>query len=96
MEITRQNPSARFTVPDKITVRQQLAYFSASVAPDRAMLERYWLAAIPLINDWQCGILPDINTDLDSITDPHATQVIIWAGLEVKKHIDMLGEVSKN
>lgn len=96
MDYKHESPQASFSVSNKITVREQLAYFSASAAFDRPLFERYWLAAIPLIRDWQCELMPDIRADLEKIDNPQVTQVIIWAGLEVKKHLDRLGEVPKN
>ena len=96
MEFTRTNPSARFTVPDKITVRQQLQYFSEARVPGQPLFERFWLGARPLIIDWQCEIMPDKNIDLETITDPDVTQVIIWAGIQVKTHIDSLENIAKN
>ena len=96
MEFTRQNPSARFVVPDKITVRQQLEYFSEARVPNRPVFERLWLGALPLIQDWQCEILPDQNVNLDDITNPHITEVIVWAGVLVKQHIDALDYTEKN
>ena len=94
MEFTRQNPSARFVVPDKITVRQQLAYFSAGM--DAPVLERYWQAAVPLISEWECPIFPDNKASLDDATNPQVTAILVWAGLQVKRHIDSMDDVPKN
>jgi hypothetical protein len=94
MEFNHADPPARFSVPDKITIRQQMAYFSAGI--DAPVLERLWIAAIPLISDWQCEIFPDHKASLDEATDPRITQVLSWAGLRVKQHIDAMGLIEKN
>jgi hypothetical protein len=96
MEFTRQNPSARFVVPDKITVRQQLQYFSEARVPSRPVFERLWLGAVPLITEWHCDIMPDHETNLDELTNPDITNVLVWAGVKVKEHIDSLDLLEKN
>jgi len=97
MEFKRENPSCTFSVPDKITVRMQMAYFSqASIRPTADLWERLWMSAKPLIEDWQCEIMPDKNTDLETLTDPQITNVIIWASAQVQGYMDGLGTVPKN
>lgn len=97
MEFKRENPDCKFVIPDTITVRQQLAYMSqAAIASGDQMFERYWKGAVPLIVEWNCESMPDHETSLDKISNTDATQVIIWAGLQVKKYIDGLGKASKN
>ena len=96
MEFKRENPSARFSVPDKITVRQQLQYFSEARSADRPVFERLWVGASLLITDWECEIMPDYKISLDDISDPNVTDVLIWAGLAVMRHIDSLDNISKN
>lgn len=86
-----------FTLPDKPTVRQQLAYYSETgLARGTELFESFWRGALLLIGDWQCEKMPDLNADLDAITDPDASAVIIWAGTQVKLHMDRLDEVPKN
>ncbi len=97
MEYKNDRLSARFVVPDKITVRQQLAFFSMAtsvLSPD--LVEKLWNAARVLITEWECPALPDMNTDLNECFDPQATDVIIWAALEVKAHINNLETIPKN
>lgn len=97
MEFKNDVLGARFVVPDRITVRQQLAYFSAATnRPSAEFMEQLWNAAKPLISEWQCEHLPDKDADLDAIENPKAADVIIWAALEVKKHIQALDEIPKN
>lgn len=88
--------TASFRVPDRPTVRQQLAYFSeAGLAQGRALFERLWLGAATMIEDWQCDFLPDPPTDLDAIDDPRATELLIWAGVQVERHMSALEELPK-
>ena len=72
MEFTKEKPDCTFALPDKITVRQQLAYFSASSSVDQAQfLERSWEGAKAIIipQSWKCAIMPDMNADLDDLID---------------------------
>jgi len=89
-------PSARFTVPDRITVRQQLQYFSEASIGDAPVFLRLWQGAVPLIEEWTCEVMPDKDVDLNSITDPNVTLVLVWAGLEVKKRIEGMNDLPKN
>lgn len=86
-----------FEIPDRPTVKQQLLYFGAASGVDRndAML-RYWDGAKQMIQKWDCKHMPDYKISLDDLTDSNATQVIIWAGLEVLKHMNQLDDIPKN
>jgi len=95
MEFEREN--CKFTIPDKPTVRQQLRYFSAAAGIDPVLrMERFWAGAVQLIEKWDCALLPDYKTDIDTLTNPDQTTVIIWAGLRVKEYMDELEEIPKN
>jgi hypothetical protein len=97
MQKNNENLGYSYTVPDRPTNRQQLAYFSNSLLARGAdTLERYWLAAAALIQDWQCEVLPDIHTDLNSISSPKATLIMIEVGLDIKRYMDALEEIPKN
>ena len=99
MEFTKEKPDCTFALPDKITVRQQLAYFSASSSVDQAQfLERSWEGAKAIIipQSWKCAIMPDINADLDDLTDPAVADVILWAGMRVREHMNGLEALPKN
>jgi hypothetical protein len=86
-----------FQLPDRVSVRQQLAYISsAGLATGNELFEKLWYGARAVVTGWKCEALPDINTDLDSITDPKATEIILWTGLEVKQYMDRLDTVPKN
>ena len=95
----RENDLApcKITVPDKVTVKQQLEYFSVAggLAGNEYWL-RLWEAAKTIIQDWECELMPDVDTDLDTLTNPLVTGVLIWAGIQVSDHINSLQVVSKN
>ena len=82
------------TVPDRPTVRQQLEYFSAGIGLPLAL--RHWEGAKTLIQSWKCDKLPDHTTNLDSITDPTVTTIIIQAGADVMRYMSGLEELPKN
>lgn len=94
MEIKREKFT--FKIPDRPTVRQQLQYFSA--ASGEASLIRYWEGAKALIEpkSWQSEALPNYDVDLDTVTDPSVTNVLIEAGLEVLKYMNTLEDIPKN
>lgn len=91
--------SAQFTVPDQITVRQQLRYASTLVGNEKeALAEKYFDAAKILVQDWQCERWPDIhkiNIDID--TDPALADLIFWVAFTcVRKHVENLESLPKN
>ncbi len=92
----RKKPDVHFALPAHPTVKQQLVYFSR-YADTRAepMYLRLWYSAAILITEWQCAALPDLNIDLDQITDPDATDAIMWAGNTVLKYINDLEALPK-
>ena len=98
MEFKREKPDCEFVLPDKVTVRQQLAYYSAAstIEPEK-FLERSWEAAkqiiVPL--SWKCEVTK-MDANLDEITDPQAAEIILWAGLKVRDYINGLESIPKN
>lgn len=97
MKFEREQPKCSFTVPDRPTVRQQLEYLSlAGGAAGRKMLERYWEGAVALIQTWDCEIFPDWRVALDDVDNPDIVDVLVWAGLKVRNHINSLDNVPKN
>ena len=94
-EFTNKKLGVSFRVPDKPTVRQQLAYFSeAGMASGRKMFERLWLGALTLIEDWKCDFFQS-GAELDDVTDPRATEAILWASMRVQAHMNALDDVPK-
>lgn len=96
MEFERENPKCKFTIPDRPTVRQQMEYFSATVgASGSQLLTKYWFGAKALINDWQCESLSN-DANIDEITNPEQTEMMIWAAMKVKTFMDTLENIPKN
>lgn len=98
MNFDNDKLGVHFTLPDKVTVRDQLAYFSnAGLAHGKQLFERFWLGAVSIIQNWKCDLIPDIEKfDLDAATDPNITNIVIWVGMRVKEHMDSLDDIPKN
>lgn len=99
MEFTKEKPECKFALPDNPTVRQQLTYFSLSATADNEkFLEQSWQGAKAVIlpASWKCKVIPDLDVDLDTLTDPQATEVILWVGMEVRKFMNELERLPKN
>lgn len=96
MEYKNEKLGVRLVVPDKITVRQQLAYISESIATDDSdKAEASWRAACGLITEWECpGFM--LTTSLDEVTDPLVTEAIVWAFTTVRNHVSNLENLPKN
>lgn len=97
-----QTFGAKFSLPVKPTVRQQLAYNSAAgFSPVRlSSLERHWEGLKAILSDWECAMLPDPAVDLDSITDPKVStkiaDIVTWAGLQAAIHMNSLEDIPPN
>lgn len=97
MKFERDEPKCSFEIPDRPTVRQQLEYFSATAGTaGNQMLVRFWAGAMQLLSNWKCEVMPDHKTNIDELTNPSQTSVIIWAGLQVKGYMDALDDIPKN
>lgn len=85
-------------VPDKLTVRQQLAYQSTiGLAMDGNLYETHWEACKKLLTNWECESIPDIhNLDLDNETNPLVAEVIAFVCIRVRGHIANLERIEKN
>jgi hypothetical protein len=87
----------RFTVPDKITVRQQLAYFSTIAGIDQSeRFERRWESAKTMIEEWECELIPDKDVSLDEMYSLDQTNILIWVGNQVVNYLNSLEETPKN
>ncbi len=95
MEYKSENPDVCFTVPDRPTVRQQLDYHS-KLAIEGGFYVKLWQAAQTLIDEWECGSLPDRDIDLDAETNPAVVDVIQWVGIRVNVHVNELENLPKN
>jgi hypothetical protein len=86
----------KFSIPDRPTVRQQLAYISATTGIDSERhLERLWNGAKTLIESWECELFKtDVN--LDNVSNPKIAELILWASIQVRSYINGLEEIPKN
>ena len=98
MEFKRENPDCKFTIPDRPTVRQQFEYISlVADAVGRSMVLKYWEGAKSIIQSWECETVPDYKTfNIDESDSPTATNLLVWAGWEVRRYMNNLEDVSKN
>lgn len=97
MEFTRDEPvKIRFTITDRPTVRQQMAYYSEATGTLReSHLERLWLGARSLIKEWECELFKH-DVDLDSVDDPRIMEIMLWAAVKVRDHLNELDKIPKN
>ncbi len=100
MEYVNENLGVKFTLPDEVTVRQQLAYrgrvFAAGLLTEDIYL-RYWSGFLALYDSWECKLLPDPKgLDVDSATDPGIADLIFWVGNRTAQHMLNLEELPKN
>ncbi len=100
MKFENKELEASFTLPDAITVRQQMKYASARDEPslkgdDISLYERLWPAAQIVIQEWQCKDVP-LDVNIDAVTDKRVTEVIRWVSLAVFTYMVNLGQVPKN
>jgi len=110
-EFINEGLDVRFTIPDTLTVRQQLQ-FKGRVWAGGALSEdayvRYWLGAVGIIEEWtgtkkngegykESTTLADpFEIDIDNETNPDVADVLFWAGNQVAKHVMSLGSIEKN
>lgn len=97
MHYEREN-GASFDLPDRMTVRQQLAFRAKlSERDDGGVFVRYWNAAPSVVTDWQCELIPDMaGVDLDTAVDPRVTEIIVWTANTIANHIAEMETPPKN
>lgn len=88
----------KFSLPDKLTVRDQVAFYSAvGDAFGEPTWIRYWYGTIPIIETWECDVIPEPgNLDMDEETDPQIAEIIVWVGARTFEHMQGLGRIPKN
>lgn len=79
-----------FSVPDALTVRDQLKFYSAGQETDASWMEQMWRSALAVVTNWQCKTFPDPRVDLGKVTDVRITRIISWVGATVSKHVTKL------
>lgn len=88
---------ARLVVPDEPTVLQILLHDSVRYdANDKGAILNLWEMAKVFITEWECESLPDMNANLNEVTDARAARVIEWAGVTVSAYRRSLDAISKN
>jgi hypothetical protein len=98
MKYENKELEVSFTMPDALSVRQQLDYRSRLIdhMDDNAFL-RNWLALMPIVEDWKCKAIPDPATfDPDEATDKSVADIIFWSSNEMAGHMLELDDVPKN
>ena len=86
-----------FSLPETVTLRQQLMFRSRllDVEDDSAHL-RWWIAALPLIEDWQCEAIPDLSSiDLDEPGDWRTGDIIQYVANASAGHFMEMADVPK-
>ena len=90
--------NTRFTVPDRPTVRQQLAYRAAiATASTHDTYERHWEGVKLLVQEWESDVIERPSRfSMDASDDPRAADVIFWACNAVAGHMNRLEILEKN
>ena len=88
---------ASFTLPDSVTIRQELAYDSAVALEGRGVssYERLWKGLQVIAENWQCPHV-QLTDSLERVEGRKALEVIKWAGLLGYSHMLALRETPKN
>ena len=97
-EYSNDDFGVSFSIPDKLTIRQQLRFRSESAFSSNAdKLERFWFGAQELIQDWECERIPNPReVDLATETDPKIVDVINYVASVTAGHMMRLGYIEKN
>lgn len=108
-EYVNERLNVRFTVPERVTVMDQLEYKGRIAGTQQATIFlRHWQGAVPLIRDWTsnewdesgfkpCKSLPEPGAvDLAEETAVVVTDIVFWASNAVAGHMQQLGQVPKN
>jgi hypothetical protein len=87
-----------FEMPDRVTVRQQLAYRGqVALAASDNTFAVHWKAAQPLLQNWACEKLPDpAAVDLDEETDTAVADIVTWTANTAAGHMLALRATPKN
>ena len=88
----------KFALKEKYTIRDILGQRERILfAVDYDWYSRYWLASIPLLEKWECEVIPEPEElDLDSAATRQVVDIIQWVANEVAAHMSELDNVPKN
>ena len=97
MEYKNEKLGCSFELPDRPTVRQQLAFYSTLRQWKEDPPEvQCWEAGKKILTHWECAALPDPLTSLDEMTNPTQVRVITWAGWTLFGHFNKLEDLDPN
>lgn len=92
-----ETDGVRFTIPDKITVRQQLEYGGKMAFSSDQRIVKMFQAAVDLIEEWESDIIEDIKTfDIDKSTSRKHAEICSWVGTQVYIYMQQIEDVPKN
>jgi len=99
MEYKNDALEVSFSLPDAITVRQQLNIKSRMVMmfdiDDYYMI--FWNSLLPVIENWKCKTIPDPKElDMNESTDPKVARIVVWVCTEANRWFTGLESVEKN
>lgn len=95
---TNENIGVSFSLPETMSTRDGLDLRARLVeASDENAYIRWWLAVLPLLEDWQCDDLPDPAAfDLDAPATWRIMDIVQWVGNTTAGHMAELENVPKN
>lgn len=99
-EYTNETLGVSFSLPKKITVRQNLRI--ASRMTMMADLDDYyfvfWYAIVPLIDneDWKCELIPDPKELSFNDDNPILSKIVMWIVTQANNWLSNLGMTEKN
>ena len=97
MEYKNEKLGCSFSLPDALTVRQQLSFWDRFFNGEgECNAVRNWEAGKSLITNWQCEDMPDANASLDEMTGVKQARIVTWAGQQVSNMIMGLEEPAPN
>lgn len=91
-----------FSIAEPVSVATQLRYYSGLgfVAKKEDNYARFWAAARAVIEEWNSELLPDKDTDLETLTDRKTmnktAQLVMWVGNQVADYMTTQDTVEKN
>jgi hypothetical protein len=97
MDYESESLGVSFSLPDRLTVREQLAYRERAFMTGDSVFERIWLGAVPLIKNWKCDHIPDpAAVDLATETSAKVARVVAYVANVAAEHVASLDDVPKN
>ena len=88
----------RFALPEKPTVRQQLAFQAGqfSQLAEGGYMQNF-AGALAVMTGWECAALPDPHAlDIDKETSKAITDIVVFVAARTHGHFESLESVPKN